>query len=158
MFGKENALISNFGGNPMGKNKGVDFVEDLYERANHNMKPHYWINRVTPFTMAQWRANKYFAPMFFVIYTSIGILWIYAFNEAARLEHKSFWGFLFDFHDSSTTARFIGILIFFAGWVITGIGTAQSILQRVYAPPSTPQPERRKEKKKKYPKRPKNYK
>ena len=130
----------------MGKNKGVDFVEDLYERANHNMKPHYWINRVTPFTMAQWRANKYFAPMFFVIYTSIGILWIYAFNEAALLEHKSFWGFLFDFHDSSTTARFIGILIFFAGWVITGIGTAQSILQRVYAPPSTPQPERRKEK------------
>jgi len=142
----------------MGKNKGVDFVEDLYERANHNMKPHYWINRVTPFTMAQWRANKYFAPMFFVIYTSIGILWIYAFNEAALLEHKSFWGFLFDFHDSSTTARFTGILIFSAGWVITGIGTAESVLQRIYAPPSTPQPERRKEKKKKNPKRPKNYK
>ena len=142
----------------MGKNKGFDIVEDAHERANHNINPYYWINRVTPFTMAQWRANKYFAPMFFVIYTSIGILWVYALKDVALLENKSFWGYLFDFHDSSTTARFIGILIFSAIWVIAGIGTAQSILQRVYAPPSTPQPERRKEKKKKYPKRPKNYK
>ena len=142
----------------MSKNKNIDFITDLHERANHNINPHYWFNRITPFTIAQWKTNKYFAPLFFVMYTSLGALWLYAVNQAALVDNKTFWSYLFDFSNSSTTARFTGIFIFSVIWVITGIGTVQSILQRVYARPSTPQPERRKEKKKKYPKRPKNYK
>lgn len=59
----------------MGKNKGFDVIADAHERANYNINPYYWFNRVTPYTIAQWRTNKYFAPLFFVIYTSIGILW-----------------------------------------------------------------------------------
>ena len=142
----------------MGKNKNIDFITDMQERANHNINPYYWFNRVTPFTMAQWRTNKYFAPLFFIMYTCIGVLWLYALKEAALVENKSFWAFLFDFEDAFTTARFVGVLLFSVYWVIAGIGTVQNIIQRIYAPTSISQPERKKEKKKKYPKRPKNYK
>jgi hypothetical protein len=141
----------------MGKNKGFDFIEDLHERANHNINPYYWFNRVTPFTIAQWKANKYFAPMFFVIYSTVGLLWFSSLNQAALAADKTFWSFLFDFTDSFTTARFVGILLFSVFWVIAGIATVQSVLQRVIAAPA-PESQRKKEKKKKYPKRPKNYK
>jgi|RhiMetdeSRZDD1v2_1073273.scaffolds.fasta_scaffold838343_2 hypothetical protein len=142
----------------MGKNKNIDFITDMQDRANHNINPYYWFNRVTPFTMAQWRTNKYFAPLFFIMYTSIGVLWLYTLNEAALVDNKSFWAFLFDFDDALTTARFVGVLLFSVYWVIAGIGTVQNIIQRIYAPTPISQPERKKEKKKKYPKRPKNYK
>jgi hypothetical protein len=142
----------------MGKNKNVDFITDMQERANHNINPYYWFNRVTPFTLAQWKTNKYFAPLFFIMYTSIGVLWLYALNEAAAVESKSFWVFLFDFDDSFTIARFVGVLLFSVYWVIAGIGTVQSVLQRIHSPiTTTPQLEHKREKKK-YPKRPKNYK
>ena len=141
----------------MGKNKRFDFIEDLHERANHNINPYYWFNRVTPFTIAQWKANKYFAPMFFVIYSTVGLLWFSSLNQTALAADKTFWSFLFDFSDSFTTARFVGILLFSVYWVIAGIATVQSVLQRVIAAPA-PESQRKKEKKKKYPKRPKNYK
>src|ERR671924_1041340 len=121
----------------MGKNKNVDFIADMQERANHNINPYYWFNRVTPFTLAQWKTNKYFAPLFFIMYTSIGVLWLYALNEAAAVESKSFWVFLFDFDDSFTIARFVGVLLFSVYWVIAGIGTVQSVLQRIHSPITT---------------------
>ena len=71
----------------MGKKKQVDFIDDLHERANHNINPYYWFNRVTPFTLAQWKANKYFVPLFFVIYTSVGILFLLSMNESAMAEN-----------------------------------------------------------------------
>lgn len=141
----------------MGKKKGFDFIEDLHERANHNINPYYWFNRVTPFTLAQWRTNKYFAPIFFFVYSAGGTLWLNSLNQAALAENKTFWEFIFDFGDSFTSTRFVGILLFSIYWVITAIATTQVIVQRIQASPSTSQPERRKEKKKKYPKRPKNW-
>jgi len=141
----------------MGKrNQNVDFITDLQERANHNINPHYWFNRVTPYTMAQWKANSYFAPLFFVIYSSIGVLWLIALNENAVRESKTFWQFIFDFRDSFTSARFVGLLLFSIYWVIYTIATVQAFKQRIHALSIT-QPVRKKEKKKKYPKRPKNY-
>ena len=142
----------------MGKKNNTDFVSDLHERANHNINPHYWVNRVTPFTMAQWRTNKYFAPLFFVMYSAMGALWLGSINQEAMQAHKSFWSFIFDFSDSNTSARFVGLFLFSIYWVIAGLGTSQSIIQRIYAPQSTTTSEHKKEKKKKYPKRPKNYK
>ena len=142
----------------MGKKKQVDFIDDLHERANHNINPYYWFNRVTPFTLAQWKANKYFVPLFFVIYTSVGILFLLSLNEAAMAENKTFWAFLLDFRTSFTTARFFGLLLFSVYWVIAGTATVQSVIQRMYAQQSESQPERKTEKKKKYPKRPKNWK
>ena len=142
----------------MGKKNNIDFVSDLHERANHNINPHYWLNRVTPFTMAQWRTNKYFAPLFFVMYSAIGALWLGSINQQAMEAHKSFWSFILDFSDSNTSARFVGLFLFSIYWVIAGLGTSQSIIQRIYFPQSAPMPEHKKERKKKYPKRPKNYK
>ena len=141
----------------MGKNKGFDVIADAHERANHNFHPSYWFNRVTSFTMAEWKANKYFAPIFFVGYTAVGVLWLNSLNQTASAANKSVWSFLFDFSDSSTTARFTGILLFSVFWVITATATVQVIIQRIYAPLPTSQLEHKKEKKKKYPKRPKNY-
>jgi hypothetical protein len=108
--------------------------------------------------MAEWKANKYFAPIFFVGYTIAGMLWLNSLNQTVLAADKTFWSFLFDFRDSSTTTRFVGILLFFAYWVILAIATVQVIVQRTYASPTTSQPERRKERKKKHPKRSKNYK
>lgn len=130
----------------------------MQERADHNINPYYWLNRVTPFTMAQWRANKYFAPLFFAIYTSSEVLILISLNQAAIAEDKSFWSFLFDLSNSFTSARFVGVFLFSVYWIILGISTVQSVIQTFLAPPHPSQPEREKEKKKKYPKRPKNYK
>jgi hypothetical protein len=107
--------------------------------------------------MAQWRANKYFAPMFFVVYSTIGVLWLNSLYQDALAANKTFWSFLFDFSDSFTAARFVGVLLFSVYWVIMTIATVQIVVQRMYSSPPTPQPERKKEKKKKYPKRPKNW-
>ena len=142
----------------MGKNKRTDIIEEAHERADHNFHSTYWFNRVTSFAVAQWNVNKILFPIVFVAFTLLGLFGIFSLNQIALEQNKTFWSYLFDFSDSSTTARFTGILIFSAIWIITGIGTVQSILQRIYAPPPISQPERRKEKKKKYPKRPKNYK
>lgn len=142
----------------MGKNKGFDVVADAHERANHNINPYYWLNRVTPFTMAQWRTNKYFAPLFFGIYTTTGILWLHSLGQTALVANKSFWSFLFDFSGADTITRFTGFLLFSIFWVIAGIATVQNIVQRIYASPDIAEVKPRKEKKKKYPKRPKNYK
>ena len=141
----------------MAKRKGFDVIADAQERANHNFHRSYWFNRVTSFTMAEWKANKYFAPIFFVGYTIAGVLWLNSLKNGFD-SGKTLWSFLFDFSDSSTTARFVGILLFSAYWVILAIATVQVIVQRIHASPSTSLPERRKEKKKKYPRRPKNYK
>lgn len=141
----------------MGKNNRFDIISDAHERADHNINPYYWFNRVTSFTMAQWRTNKYFSPIFFIIYSAVGVLWFNSLHQAAMQTNNTFWSFVFNFSDSFTSERFVGILLFSVYWVISGIGTVQSIIQRIYTPHLAFQPERKKEKKK-YPKRPKNYK
>jgi hypothetical protein len=142
----------------MSKKKGFDIVEYAHERANHNINPYYWIHRITPSTMAQWRTNKYFAPLFFIIYSTIGILWLNLLNQTARVVNRSVWSLLFDFSGADTIARFTGFLLFSIFWVIAGIATVQNIVQRIYASPDLPEVKPGNEKKKKYPKRPKNYK
>ena len=142
----------------MGKKNNIDFISDLQERSNHNVNHYFWINRVTPFTIAQWKTNKYFAPLTFIMYSVIGLGWVQSLNQSALEENKTFWSVIFDFHDATTSARFASVLLIFLLWAILGIGTVQTILQRIYAPPITAQHKPKKEKKKKYPKRPKNYK
>jgi len=142
----------------MGKNKGIDIIEEAHERANHNFHSLYWFNRVTSFTVAQWNVNKTLFPILFVAFTLLGLLGIFSLNQIASAQNQTFWSYLFDFSDSSTTARFTGILMFTVLWIISGIGAVQAIVQRIYAPSPKPQLERKREKKKKYPKRPKNYK
>lgn len=141
----------------MGKKKGFDIVEDAHERANHNFNPYYWFNRVTPFTLAQWKTDKYFAPLFFVMYTTVGVLWLIALNQNAAQDDKTFWKFIFDFSNSFTSARFVGLLLFSIYWVLIAAATVQVIVQRIFSSPPVSQPERKREKKKKYPKRPKNW-
>ena len=85
-------------------------------------------------------------------------LWVMAINEAATEAGISFWLYLFDLSDGTKAARLAGTLLLLIYWVITGLATFQSITQRIYSPTISAQPERKKEKKKKYPKRPKNYK
>jgi hypothetical protein len=139
------------------RNHNVDFVADMQERASHNINPYYWFNRVTPYTMAQWKTDSYFAPFFFLLYSAMGGLWLTALSSQALQANRTFWKFIFDFSDSFNTARCIGVLMFSFLWVIAAVGTAQSVI-RVIAVAMSPKPKRKRERKKKYPKRPKNYK
>ena len=56
------------------KNRGFDVIAEAHERANHNINPYYWINRVTSHQVAQWRVRKMLSPIFFVFYTLLGYL------------------------------------------------------------------------------------
>jgi hypothetical protein len=141
----------------MSKNKGFDIIEEAHERANHNYHTTYWFNRVTTFTIAQWKAGKYFAPFVFIIITSFGLLRLDALSQTALLENKSLWSLLFDFNDLEKSASPPNTFLLFLFWIVSGIGTVQNIVQGVYSAVSKSTPKRRKEKKKKLPKRPKNY-
>lgn len=139
------------------RNHTIDFITDLQERADHNINPYYWFNRVTPFTLAQWKTEKWFTPLFFVLYSAMGGLLLRAVYDQAVREQRVFWAVLFDFSDSFTTARCVGMLFFSFLWLMMGISTGQSALRGIYAA-MLPKPKRNRERKKKHPKRPKNYK
>lgn len=141
----------------MGKKHGFDVIAEAHERANNNINPYYWFNRVTSYQVAGGRIYKMLAPMFFGLFTLIGNLIFNNINKLAVEQNKTFWSILVDFSDSATSARFVGLLLFSFYWVIFGIGTIQNVLQLIFAP-SLPEPEVKEEKKKKQPKRPKNYK
>jgi len=142
----------------MGKNKGFDVIAEANERANHNINPYYWFNRVTSYQVAGWQINKMLAPIFFGLYSLIGYLMLSNFNKLAAEQNKTLLPFLFDFSDSATSARFVGVFFFSLYWIVAGVGTIQNILRNIFAL-SVPEPEvKREEKKKKQPKRPKNYK
>ena len=139
------------------KNKGFDVIAEAHERANNNINPYYWMNRVTLYKLAQWRVDKMLSPVFFVLYSITGYVVLSVYSEIATKQDQSLLSFLFDFTDSATTARFVFILFLCFLWVVSGVATIQNILYRIFAPP-LPESEVKKEKKKKYPKRPKNYK
>ena len=139
------------------KNKGFDVIAEAHERANNNINPYYWMHRVTSFTVAGWRINKMLSPIFFVLYSVVGYLALNNFSKTATEQNQTFFSALFDFTDSATTARFVAFLFLSFYWVVLGIGTIQNVLQFIFAPPM-PEPEVKKEKKKKQPNRPKNYK
>jgi len=141
----------------MGKKKGLDVISDAHERAKHNMNPYYWFNRVTPFTIAQWRASKRFSPLFFIMFSIIGVLILDHQSSVATEQGKSLLGYLFDFSDSFTSAKAVGFLLLFFYWIVLGIGTFQSISERLTAPlpKATSRPKKKKEKK--HPKRRKDY-
>lgn len=138
------------------RNHNVDFITDLQERADHNINPYYWFNRVTPFTIARWNADKWFNPLFFVMYSLMGGLILLSLYNQARQAHQTFGLYVFDFSNAFTTARCTGLLLFSFLWIVFAISTGQSVPQ-VILTAMLPKPKRRRERKKRYPRRPKNY-
>ena len=59
----------------MGKHEGFDVIAEAHERAEHNINPYYWMNRVTNFTLAQWMAEKkiaiIFAPLYLILFVAM---------------------------------------------------------------------------------------
>lgn len=139
------------------KNKGFDVIAEAHERANNNINPYYWMNRVTLHKLAQWRVNKMLAPVFFVLLSIVGYVVLSIFSEIAAKQDQSLLSFIFDFTDSATTYRFVSILFVCFYWAVSGVATIQNVLHRIFSPPP-PKLEVKKNKKKKHPKRPKNYK
>lgn len=139
------------------KDRGFDVIAEAHERANNNINPYYWFNRVTSFQVAEWRINKMLSPIVFVLYSAIGYLALNNFIKMATEQNQTFFSALFDFTDSSTTARFVAFLFLFFYWIVSGVGAIQNVLQFIFALPMS-EPEVKKEKKKKQPNRPKNYK
>lgn len=142
----------------MGKKKGFDVIAEAHERANNNINPYYWFNKITHFQLTSWQVQKkIFSPIYFVMCSVIGYIGLITLNEFAKEQNRTFLSVLFDFSDSATTARFVAFLFISFYWIVSGIGTIQTILLWLFAPP-TLKPEIKREKKKKHPKRPKNYK
>ena len=139
------------------KNIGFDVIAEAHERANNNVNPYYWFNRITYFQITQWQIGKKLSPIFFVLYSLVLYLFLNNFSKLAIKQNQTFFAYLFDFTDSGTTSRFILVLFLSFYWLVLGIATIQNILQYISAKP-LPEPEVKKEKKKKLPKRPKNYK
>lgn len=139
------------------KDRGFDVIAEAHERANNNINPYYWFNRVTSFQVVEWRINKMLSPIFFLLYSAIGYLALNNFIKMATEQNQTFFSALFDFTDSSTTARFVAFLFLFFYWIVSGVGAIQNVLQFIFALPMS-EPEVKKEKKKKQPNRPKNYK
>ncbi len=41
-----------------GEQKGFDVVAEAHERAEHNINPYYWMNRITNRRLAEWPVGK----------------------------------------------------------------------------------------------------
>jgi hypothetical protein len=141
----------------MVKKREHDIIAEAHERANHNINPYYWVNRVTSFTLAGWKANKYLSPIFFFIYSVIGVLVLNSQNLLAEEQGKDLLGYLIDFSDSATSTRAVGALLYVFYWAVLAIGTVQSIMKRITSSPPSSSPRPKKRKEKKYPKRRKDY-
>ena len=135
----------------MGKRKGFDIIEDAHELAQHNYGHPYWVNRVTSYTYATWMAEKKISVFMlpFVIFTWI---FLFRFLSDASAEGTSVWKVIFNFSDSASTAWFVSLLYLIFYTLITTIAAVQTLTRK---PP--PKIEIPKEKRKKYPKRRKDY-
>src|SRR5688572_26016217 len=134
----------------MGKKKGFDVIAEAHERANNNINPYYWFNRITHFQLTSWKIQtRIFSPIMFVMSSIAGYIILTTLSDSAIKQGRTFLSVLFDFSDSATTAFFVTSLFLFFFWIVAGIGTIQTILFWLFAPP-IPKPEIKREKKKKH--------
>ena len=138
----------------MAKGKGFDVISEAHERAQHNINPHYWVNRVTHFTYASWMAEKKLSLM---ILPFLIITWIIVISNLTGGESNdnNFWKTLFDFSDAASTNRFVLFLFLVFYTIITLIASFQVVFSRFQK--SMEQTERKEKRKKKHPKRRKDY-
>jgi len=122
----------------MAKGKGSDFVEEAHEHAEHNINPYYWFNRVDRFQYAKWLSDLAFSPIEALVF-SIALV----FTLVVIIIDKS-WG-LFVF-------LFIPLAIF---WFLSLIRAIKFFEMRRQS--KNTQPTKPKERKKKLPKRRKDY-
>jgi len=143
----------------MGRKKGYNIIDEAHERANNNINPYYWFNRVTPYTIARMKAaKKAFSGFYFAIFTLIVVGGFYELHVNAVENGQTLARYIFDFSDANTSSRFVSLALPFFLWVVYGIGTVQNIIARLATPPTNPAPKPKKAKKKKHPKHRKDYK
>lgn len=53
----------------MAKGKKPDFIEEVHERANNNINPYYYFNKINSFKIAEWRASLAFSVIETVLLT-----------------------------------------------------------------------------------------
>jgi len=137
----------------MAKGKGFDVIEDAHELAQHNFHSSYWINRVTSYTYATWMAEK---KLSLIILPFLIITWILVVLSliSQTSNEASFWEILFDFRDSASTSRFVSFLFLIFYTIITLVASLQTLFMKR---PALNEQIVKKEPKKKYPKRRKDY-
>jgi len=119
----------------MGRKNDTDLIRDMQERADHNINPYYWFNKVDSFQLAQWRASLAVSVIETVL-ISIGLIFVIA---ASLAEGKAQWIL------PAVLAPF---------WLLSLLRTMRWFSLQKNKPTVPPKP---KERKKKLPKRPKNY-
>lgn len=123
----------------MAKGKSSDFVEEAHEHAEHNINPYYWFNRVDRFQYAKWLSALAFSPIETLVLT-IALV----FTLVVIIIDKSLILFIF---------LFIPLFIF---WFLSLIGTIKFFEMRRQLK-NTQSFTKPKERKKKLPKRRKDY-
>lgn len=124
----------------MAKKAGFDPIADAHELSEHNINPYYWVNRVNSYTFARWMSQKKFAIIFAPIYVLMLILMIQ--NLQSALD------------DGNGLSQIAFLLLFGFITIAYVIMASQSLFARRQEPnPSEVRPKR----KKKLPKRRKDY-
>ncbi len=80
------------------KQRGFDVVAEAQERAEHNINPYYWMNRITSRRLAEWAVQKNLAIIFAPFYVVILVLLV---ENIGR-----------DFNGSSAPAAIAALLMF----------------------------------------------
>ena len=138
----------------MAKGKGFDPIADAHELAEHNINPYYWVNKVTSYTYARWMAEKKMAVILLPLYVIAWVAVIHSFREAAASKDISIWSLILDFTNGYTLYSLVQLL-FLA--LYTGIVVIM-VLQMLLSPPQKPAPtDVHSQKKRKLPKRRKDY-
>ena len=121
----------------MGKRDRTDLISDAHERANNNINPYHWFNRVTPFTMARMKASLAFSWIDLIL---MSLFMIALYTQWERL--------------TSSITGYFGIALIAALWVLSFLRFMRWLAYKMV---NTPIIHRPKERKKRHPKRPKNY-
>lgn len=119
----------------MGRRNRLDFFRDRNEHVEHNFHDAYWFNKIDSYILAKWRANLAVSVIESIIFTIALVLVI-----------------MFSIADGK--AQTVLLVILGVGWIITTLRAMRWFALKKAQKPVIQRP---KERKKKLPKRPKNY-
>jgi len=145
--------------------RGLNAVADSQERAEHNMNPYYWTNRITLMKIGAWRSKRFAVAVFLFFNLFLGLLWLgiddrpYAikiFLEIVKPENA-----VHIFDNAQNLSGFLSGVVLLLIWLYAAIGSIREIRSWIQARYHQVGPQafiaRKRQVRKKYPRRPKNY-
>lgn len=138
----------------MAKKKGLDPIADAQQLAQHNINPHYWVNKVTSHTYTRWMVEKKLSALELLVYVILGVTLYLSITNTAESKGVGIWNVLKDFRDIRGPSYWVAILFMSFYTLIWFIRVIQVFFKTRLKPDDLiPKPE----KKKKMPRHRKDY-